>query len=213
MTPGPPRSDQQHAVLGQCGWHSVGGGRGRQRRRLTWPVGTWLPQNVTFPPIALPAVPHLAAAAGRLPPQLPPARAARPCHAHACARAAPGLAWPPLPPTHIHAHAHAPPAPASPGPHPPPPLPPSLPPSAQVLVCLFPIGIFAGGLMQLDYLLCPSHQCDNLQVGRGLRGCGGREGGSGGARAGADTRPGHPVGDDDARPGQPPTPTPTPGNV
>ncbi len=27
---------------------------------------------------------------------------------------------------------------------------------------LFPIGIFAGGLVQLDYLLCPEHKCGEL---------------------------------------------------
>ncbi|KAG2443726.1 hypothetical protein HXX76_002072 [Chlamydomonas incerta] len=32
-----------------------------------------------------------------------------------------------------------------------------------LLVVLFPIGIFTGGLMQLDYLLCPKHKCDELK--------------------------------------------------
>ncbi|GLC35608.1 hypothetical protein PLESTM_000342700 [Pleodorina starrii] len=32
-----------------------------------------------------------------------------------------------------------------------------------VLVVLFPIGIFTGALTQLDYLLCPSHVCVNLE--------------------------------------------------
>ncbi|PNW73839.1 hypothetical protein CHLRE_13g574850v5 [Chlamydomonas reinhardtii] len=33
----------------------------------------------------------------------------------------------------------------------------------SILVVLFPIGIFTGGLMQLDYLLCPQHKCDELK--------------------------------------------------
>ncbi|KAG2438979.1 hypothetical protein HYH02_010771 [Chlamydomonas schloesseri] len=32
-----------------------------------------------------------------------------------------------------------------------------------MLVVLFPIGIFTGGLMQLDYLLCPEHKCESLK--------------------------------------------------
>lgn len=32
----------------------------------------------------------------------------------------------------------------------------------SILVVLFPIGIFTGGLMQLDYLLCPQHKCGAL---------------------------------------------------
>ncbi|GLI62080.1 hypothetical protein VaNZ11_004639 [Volvox africanus] len=34
-----------------------------------------------------------------------------------------------------------------------------------VLMVVFPIGIFTGGLAQLDYLLCPSHNCAILQEG------------------------------------------------
>ncbi|GIM03101.1 hypothetical protein Vretimale_7897 [Volvox reticuliferus] len=36
------------------------------------------------------------------------------------------------------------------------------------LMVVFPIGIFTGGLTQLDYLLCPSHSCASLEEGSNI---------------------------------------------